>query len=142
MRTLKLTAIVLAAVSQLSATQQVPEGIHSEARGPSEMCGLVGRDALDLVAQAKASSHLSEVAIETERFVMFANADHSYQLVATTASETAYPAASCRHTFEEDGQVRMIRSLRCDAGRAACDALFLEFQALDAGVTRQIRGGG
>jgi hypothetical protein len=142
MRSLKLAAMVFAAGCQISATQEVPEGIHSEARGPSEMCGLVGRDAPDLLAQAKASSDLTQVPIETERFVLFANADHSYQLVATTASEAAYPAVSCRHTYEQDGRMRLRRSLRCDAGRAVCDALFLEFQALDAEMAQDIRGGG
>jgi hypothetical protein len=35
----------------------------------------------------------------------------------------------------------MKRSMRCDAERADCDALFQEFQALDAEATRMMRGG-
>lgn len=140
MRRLGPFGAALAAVAQISAAQQVPEGVHREVTGPSEMCGITGRDALDLAAQAKASDDLQPVPIETERFVMFANADQSYQLVATTPSEAAYPAVSCRHTYEQNGSLRMNRSMRCDAGRAECDALFLEFQELDAQLTRSLRG--
>jgi len=140
MRRLGPYGAALAAVAQISAAQQVPEGVHQEASGPSEMCGVTGLNALDLVAQAKASDELQPVPIETERFIMFANADHSYQLVATTPSEAAYPAVSCRHTYEQQGSIRMNRSMRCDAGRAECDALFLEFQELDAQMTRSLRG--
>jgi hypothetical protein len=140
MRRLGSFGAAVAAVAQLSAAQQVPEGVHREATGPSEMCGIAGRDALDIVAQAKTSDDLRPIPIGTERFIMFANADQSYQLVATTPSEAAYPAVTCRHTYERDGSVRMNRSMRCDAGRAECDALFLEFQALDAELTRSLRG--
>ena len=34
----------------------------------------------------------------------------------------------------------MEREMRCDASREACDALFLEFQASDEEIRRQIKG--
>ena len=36
----------------------------------------------------------------------------------------------------------MKRSMRCDADRADCDALFQEFQALDAEFKRLMQGEG
>lgn len=139
MRRLITVLAALSGATQIGAAQQVPEGVHSIAQGPSTMCGITGRDALDLKTQAANSADLQPVPIDTPRFILFANADHSYQLVFTTPSEAAYPAASCRHTYEQDGTMRMARSLRCDAGRAECDALFVEFQTLDAELTRSLR---
>ena len=92
------------------------------------------------MAQAMESPTLQVVPIETPRFTLFANANSSYQLVFTTPTEAAYPAASCRHTFERDGVVMLDRDLRCEAGRAECDALYLEFRELDARVTRLLQG--
>ena len=140
MRGLFRTLIVFACLGQVGAAQQVPEGIHQIAEGPAEMCGLVGQNAAELVERARQSSSLKATPIDSDRFEFFATEDHSYQLVATLPSEPAYPAVSCRHTYEKDGALRMARSMRCDAGRAECDALFLEFQELDAEMTRRLRG--
>ena len=79
--------------------------------------------------------------LDTPRFELFADARQTYQLIFTRPSEAAYPAATCRHTFEKDGSVRMNRSMSCEAGRAECDGLFLEFQALDAQLTASFQGG-
>ncbi len=105
------------------------------------MCGLTGEDALDLLVQARASSDLRPVAIDTPRFIMFANAGHSCQLIFTNPTEAAHPAATCRHVYQADGALRMSRQMRCDAGREECDALFLEFRTLDAELTRALRVG-
>lgn len=119
----------------------MPEGVHREATGPAVMCGVAGEGALDLLAKARASSELRPVAIDTPRFILFADASHSRQLIFTNPTEAAYPAATCRHVYEADGALHTSRQMRCDAGREECDALFLEFQALDAEMTRALRGG-
>jgi len=135
-------ALLFGAVSPSSA-QSVPEGIHSLADGPAAMCGIVGADATDLLATARRSSGLRAVLIPSDRFEMFEGGEPvKYQLVATLPTEPAHPAVSCRELYEEGGALRMKRSMRCDADRANCDALFLEFQALDAEFTSAIRGGG
>ncbi len=129
------------AAPQGTAAQPVPEGIHSSARGPVEMCGLKGKDVQDLVRQARRSRELRPVPMDSERFELFATAEPKYQLVITTPSEAAYPAATCRHLYEKDGALMMNRQLRCDAGKTECDALFREFEALDARMTEEIKGG-
>lgn len=123
-------------------TQAVPEGVHTIDSGPIEMCGLTATNVSELREAALASTTLRPVPIGTSRFELFEDENHFNQLVFTTAAETAFPAATCRHTFEEDGMLRMRRSMRCEAGRAECDALFLEFQYLDARAAREMRGEG
>ena len=140
MRVWLIIAIATAAMPQDVAAQAVPEGIHRYADGPAEMCGLVGRNASDLIDQARKSNTLQPRDIGSDRFELFESDPPTFQLVVTRPSELAHPAASCRHTFEQDGQVMMKRSLRCDAGRAECDALFLEFQALDDALTSALKG--
>ena len=136
----RLIATALLLSPHPAAAQSVPEGVHSVASGPTEMCGLVAASISELKRKAMDSDVLDPVALPTSRFEMFASASQDDQLVFTTESEPAYPAATCRHLYEEGGQLRMSRQMRCDAGRAECDALFLEFQELDAGLTRALQG--
>lgn len=135
-----LLALTLSAAPCGLSAQQVPEGVHKDARGPVEMCGLVGRDALDLMGKAKRSAELKPIETASDRFELFQNAAATYQLVVTQPSEPAYPAVTCRRLYVENGATYMNRQMRCDADRQACDALFLEFQALDAALTREIKG--
>jgi len=143
MSRLVLAVAGLLVAASPSSGQSVPEGIHSLANGPAAMCGIVGADAADLLATARRSSGLRAVPIPSDRFEMFEGGEPvRYQLVATLPTEPAHPAVSCRELYEEGGALRMKRSMRCDADRADCDALFQEFQALDAEFTSAIRGGG
>lgn len=104
------------------------------------MCGLVGDNATALLAAARQSSDLSPVVIDSDRFEMFEGTDPiRYQLVATLPTEPAHPAVACRELYYEGDNLRMKRSLRCDADRADCDALFLEFQAIDAQFSEELR---
>jgi len=139
---LVLAIALLVGAPSPSGAQSVPEGVHSLANGPAEMCGIVGDDATDLLATARRSPDLRAVPIFSDRFELFEGGDPVfYQLVATLPSEPAHPAVSCRELYEEGGTLRMKRSMRCDAERADCDALFQEFQALDAELTRAMEGG-
>ena len=142
MRRLVLAVAVLLAAASPSSGQSVPAGVHSFADGPAEMCGIVGVDAADLLVTARRSTSLRVVPISSARFEMFEGGEPSkYQLVATRPTEPAHPAVSCRELYEEGGALRMKRSMRCDADRADCDALFQEFQTLDAEFTSAIRDG-
>jgi len=136
-----LTALLLLTPAGATSAQSVPESIHSEAQGPTQLCGLTADSVAALRTKAASSETLRVVPIDTPRFELYADADQTYQLIFTRPSEAAYPAATCRHTFDEDGSVRMNRSMRCEGGRAECDALFLEFQALDAQLTSALQGG-
>lgn len=118
--------------------QRVPEGIHRDAQGPAEMCGLVGANALELIAKARLAPSLRAIPLDSERFELFASADGMDQLVVTRPTEPAHPAATCRHTYRDAaGNWLQTRDMRCDAGRDACDTLFLEFQALERGCARR-----
>lgn len=142
MRPWLAVAVIIAAFPQAAGAQAVPEGIHQNANGPAEMCGLVGRDARDLIKKARASPNLVLTDIGSDRFELFQSDPPTYQLVATKPSEPAHPAVSCRRLFEENGSLQIDRSMRCDAGRSVCDALFIEFQELDAAMIKAVRGGG
>ncbi|NBW08873.1 MAG: hypothetical protein EBR82_12695 [Caulobacteraceae bacterium] len=140
-KTIKAVLVMAAfCVASPAPAQSVPESIHSEAEGPVELCGLAASDVAGLKAAAKASPRLVETPIGSARFELFASDDQMDQLIFTTAGEAAYPAATCRHMYEDNGALRMNRKMRCEAGRAECDAMFLEFQALDAQMTRSIQG--
>jgi hypothetical protein len=134
-----LAGAVGALAWSVAAAQTVPEGIHRPGSDHEQMCGLEGRDALDLMEKARKSRELHRVDIQSPRFELFETAKPKYQLVITRPSEPAHPAVSCRHVYEEDGATQMERSMRCDASRAACDALFLEFQALDEQMKRALQ---
>jgi len=135
-----LVVLCVGLQAQVGHAQEVPDGVYSAASGPVELCGLTAPDVAALRGEAERSTSLSHMPIDSDRFELFADADHAHQLVFTLPGEAAYPAASCRRVYEEDGSLRMERSLRCGAGRAECDALFLEFQELDASLTRELRG--
>jgi hypothetical protein len=143
MNRLMLMAALLAGLPTPSGAQSIPDGVYSSAEGPSEMCGLVGANASDLLTAAHRSAELRPMPIASDRFIMFSGGSSiMYQLVATLPSEAAYPAVTCREVYEEDGAVRMRRSMRCDAERADCDALFLEFHTLDQEIIRQLQDAG
>lgn len=119
--------------------QRVPEGVHQDARGPAEMCGLVGRDARELIEKARLAPSLRATPVDSARFEVFASADGLDLLVVTRPTEPAHPTATCRHVYRDAaGNWLQERNMRCDAGRDACDRLFLEFQALDARMRQAI----
>jgi hypothetical protein len=121
--------------------QLVPEGIHQDAKGPVELCGLKAADVPRLREAARDSDTLRFRAINSERFELFASDDELNQLVFTRSTETAYPAATCRHSFRvADGSWHQRRTMRCEATREACDKLFVEFEGLDKRVADALGG--
>lgn len=137
-----LAVVMLLTAFRPSSAQIVPDNVYSPANGPAEMCGIVGRDAADLLAKARQSADLRAANISSDRFELFEGGNPlRFQLLATLPAEPAFPAVSCREVYEKDGALQMKRTMRCDADRTACDALFLELQDLDAQVTRAMRGG-
>lgn len=133
---------LLAAIAGLSVTparaQVVSKDIHDDVSGPVEMCGIEAEDAVALLAAIKRDGRFRAVDSGSDRFELFATEDHFVQWVATRPGETAYPAVTCRRVYEENGAFMMKREMRCDASREACDALFLEFQALDDRMSAEL----
>jgi hypothetical protein len=134
-----VSAALMAAPGAVAA-QTVPEGIHSEGRGPITLCGLVASNVTELRVKATQSSGFTATPIDSDRFELFSAENPLRQLVFTRNGEAAYPAATCRAIEEQDGSLHVVRSMRCEAGRAECDALFLEFQALDAQLSGPLKG--
>jgi len=126
------TACILLATPMTPVDAQlVPEGVHRQAQGPSTLCDITGRDALDLRRQVTTSSAY-RLAAQTERFDLYVSADEMDQWLFTHAMEPANPAATCRRLSQDAaGAWSIRRQLRCDATRDACDRLFLELRALD-----------
>lgn len=122
-----------------AVAQVVPEGIHTDAQGPSTMCGLTGADARDLIQQVRTRPGLMAQSSGSDRFDLYASDDSLIQWVITKPSEAAHPAITCRHVYKgSDGAWMQNRNMRCDAGRAACDRLFTEFRELDLQVRQAL----
>ncbi|MER8863204.1 hypothetical protein NKI19_05715 [Mesorhizobium sp. M0751] len=139
MRRFLIVGAIMLATYGASHAQTVDEGIHRDAHGPSTMCGFHGADALDLVEQVRASPALRRVAASS-RFELFVSADGLTQWSFTRPTEQAYPAITCnRLSRDRQGSLYQTRTMRCEAGRRACDGLFAEFQQLDERFRRAMR---
>jgi hypothetical protein len=120
--------------------QTVPEGVHSDAAGPSSVCGISGRDALAMREKLKSSPTIVEKPSGSDRFETYFSSVETKQWTATTQKDPAYPAVTCVYLYNSGGGTDMQREMRCDASREACDALFQEFEAHDAEIRRQVKG--
>ncbi len=136
----RLMPIFLVASPQAAGAQSVPEGVHQNATGPAEICGLSARDAEELAQKVRTAPHLRPVATGSSRFDAYDTADGLTQFVVTRPSEPAHPAVTCREGYQEDGAWMTRRTMRCDAGREACDKLFLEFQEVDEQLRKHLTG--
>lgn len=119
--------------------QLVPEGIHSQTRGPADLCGVVGADANAVIALLRSTPTVSAEQVDSDRFEVFVARDGFVQWVVTRPGEPAHPAVTCRRLIRDaQGSLLSERQMRCDAERLPCDRLFLEFQALDEQVRAAI----
>lgn len=124
-----------------SLAQAVPEGVHKEASGESDLCGVTGHDALAIREKLRADPAIVVRPSGWNRFETYFSTVETKQWTVTTKEDAAYPTVTCVHLYNSERGTEMKRQMRCDASRNACDALFLEFQAHDEQVKRQIRGG-
>lgn len=136
--------LVLSATSSLTSpalADDVPEGVHKEASGASDVCGIAGQGALAIREKLRADPTIVEKPSGSPRFETYFSTVETKQWTVTTKGDPSYPAVTCVHLYNAEGATRLNRQMRCDASRKACDRLFLEFQAHDAQIKRQIRGG-
>jgi hypothetical protein len=123
--------------------QTVPGGVHTDATGPSSVCGVTGEDALAILAiraKLRADHRIAEKPSGSARFETYFSTSEPKQWTVTTRKDAAYPAVTCVYLYNSGGGTDMSREMRCDASREACDTLFEEFQANDAKIRAQIRG--
>ena len=139
-RILLLVSVVVLWPSAIIA-QTVPEGVHRDADGPSDICGITGENALAIRDKLKSDPSIIEKPSGSPRFETYFSSVETKQWTVTTQREAAYPAATCVHLYNSDGGTDMQREMRCDASREACDALFREFEASDTALRNQIKGG-
>jgi hypothetical protein len=120
--------------------QAVPEGVHTDANGPSSLCGISGENALAIRAKLKSDPTIVERPSGSNRFETYFSNVESKQWTVATTKDAAYPAVTCVYLYISGGGTDVSREMRCDASREACDALFQEFEANDAKIREQIKG--
>jgi hypothetical protein len=133
-----LSVLVIAPSSTVA--QPVPDGVHSDATGPSSVCGINGENALAIRDKLKSNSTIVEKPSGSNRFETYFSSTEAKQWTVTTIADAAYPAVTCVYLYNSGGGTDMQRDMRCDASREECDALFREFEANDAKIRKQIRG--
>jgi len=135
-----LPLFFMVSLSQPVVAQLVPEGIHSDAQGPSTICGITAKDAEDFEAKVRANPKYRQREAD-ERFLLFSSSDSKTQWVFATRKNWHYPLATCRQlTKGPDGSLYLDRDMRCDGSRSDCDRAFLEFQALDEQLEKALSG--
>jgi hypothetical protein len=125
------------ALQGAAAGQSVPQGIHSDATGPTEMCGVTAATAPEFEEAITRDASFREEG-GNDLYRAFNNADRFIQWVFSTPKNPAHPLATCRRLVSKDGNIYAGREMRCDASREACDRAFLQFQALDEGLRRAL----
>jgi hypothetical protein len=114
--------------------------VHTDATGPSNICGVVGADALAIRSKLRADPNIAEKPSGSARFETYVSSTEPKQWTVTTTKDAAYPAVTCAYLYNSGGGTDMSREMRCDASREACDTLFEEFQANDEKIIARIRG--
>ncbi len=140
MRKFCLFSVVSILLHSPTLAQSVPEGVHRDANGPSDVCGIIGDDALAIREKLRSDPTVVERPSGSGRFETYFSSVETKQWTATTVEEAAYPAITCVRLYSSGGGTHMERNMRCDASREACDALFLEFEAHDEQIRKQIKG--
>jgi hypothetical protein len=130
--------LIVGATATAAAAQSVPEGTHTLATGPQTICGITASSVHEFRSKVEGSGlERQDGGPRFDAFISDMGESGMTQWVFTKPSETAYPAVTCRHVFKaKNGDWMMDRNMRCDASRAACDALFIEFQKLDEQARR------
>jgi hypothetical protein len=123
------------------SSQTVPEGVHTEAAGPSNVCGIGGADALAIRQKLRADPSITEKPSGSSRFETYFSTNEPKQWTVTTKADAAYPAVTCVFLYNSGAGTDMKREMRCDASRERCDALFSEFRANDDRIRKSLKGG-
>ncbi len=143
---LRVSALALVLASSEVSAQSVPESVHSLANGPETICEITAGSAIEFRQKVEQATDAGQYdrADGGPRFDLFNPKSTSGELkqwVFAKSTEAAYPMGTCRRIYTgPDGGTYQERRMRCDASRAACDSMFIEFQSLDDRVTKFVRG--
>lgn len=108
--------------------QTVPEGVHTDATGPSSVCGVTGQNALAIRAKLRADPKIEEKPSGSARFETYFSSAEPKQWTVTTTKDAAYPAVTCVYLYNSGGGTDMSREMRCGASREACLAYLRNFR--------------
>ena len=113
-----------------ATAQPVPEGIHSDATGGPNMCGLatdsVGELQVQLVRRLQPLPG-------NDRYTALSDEQDARVWTFTTNRHPAHPAVACRTVRQgSDGRVSIDTQIHCQNTRERCDALYREFEELNA----------
>ena len=139
---LAFLCITLALSPACAVSSQPPSALpDTRAETPVEMCGLAGRDVVDLIEQVTTSPAF-RAAGGSNRFRAYDLVvdDSRTDWVITQPTEAAHPTITCRQIRAVDGQWVAIRDIQCGATRIACERLAAEFREVDAALGRSLRG--
>ena len=130
------TAASLAALLSMSlSVQPVPEGIHREGNGRADLCGEEAATVADLHRQLVGRL---EALPGNERYTALSDNVNLRIWTFTTDRHPAHPAVACRTvSTDEAGNVRLRMEIMCHNARERCDALYREFEALNAQMSAQ-----
>jgi hypothetical protein len=122
----------LAVLAVIAQPPLVPEGTHRPAPARETICGITASSVAQFRAKVEAAGlRRQEVGPRFDAFIAETD-EHLIQWTFTKPADPAHPAATCRHVYKgADGAWRSARAMRCEAGRSACDTLFLQFRQLD-----------
>jgi hypothetical protein len=139
MRRLVVLAVPLAlATPTPAAAEPVPDSIHSLGGPDDKICGLRSGDIPALEAQL--ARDLPREA-GNERYRAYWDEAARRIWTFTTAVHPAHPAVACRTIGERDGAVYVDTEITCYSTRANCDALYREFEQLNAEMRRALARG-
>ena len=117
----------------------VPEGIHRDADGPSELCGFSAPDVPSLERSIATDPTFIEENSTTEYRVFNRESDF-VQFVFPRPGRHKFPMATCRKVTSASGGSFITRDLYCGGSRTECDRIFLQFKELDESVRRMLKG--
>jgi hypothetical protein len=116
--------------------QPVPEGIHREGDGRADLCGMRADNIASLRAQIVGRF---PSAPGNDRYAAYYDEANSRFWNFTTEAHAAHPAAACRTLVQRDGQFFIEGEISCQSTRANCDALYREFEELNATMRRELQ---
>lgn len=124
-----IAAIAVLTGSAAGAAQPVPEGIHSLAER-AELCGMTAATVPEL--EARIAARLLPLP-GNERFTAYEDRQNFRVWTFTTSAHDAHPAVACRTaTARPEGGSNLAMEISCFSTRENCDALYREFEALNA----------
>lgn len=130
-----LVAALLAGSVSHATVQSEPEHTRETSRetlfeGPSEMCGLRGRNTGDLLRQVASDPSLSRTA-QTEHLDFYVSPDELRQVAITRPGAESHPSVICREILKGADGIWVARGQsRCRAPQAICDVLLQELKPL------------